>query len=143
MQKSTIKGLFIELHCQLDFNNNNILLSQPITSDSRYDFIADVRGKLIRVQCKHSTYKDDSYIDIKLKTTNGRKNIVHYYFKSDIDYVYTYIDDKSYLIPIEECGKGEVKLRFKSGNPNHPRIKWAKDYEFNTVIQKIIEGSIN
>ena len=52
MRESELLGLTTELQCQLAFSKLNIVLSKPITQDSRYDYIADINGELIRIQCK-------------------------------------------------------------------------------------------
>ena len=40
MQENIKKGLLTELQCELDFTNKGFVVSKPITSDSRYDYIA-------------------------------------------------------------------------------------------------------
>ena len=142
MNDNTIKGLTTELHCQQDFVAKGILLSRPIIQDSKYDFIADIHGKLFRIQCKSSTIsKANDYIVMRTKSTNIRNNKVEYYSKNDIDFFYTYYGNNSYLVPVEGCEHGETILRFSSKNPNNPRIKWAKNYEFNFILQSIIENN--
>ena len=140
MNDNTIKGLTTELHCQLDFATKGIVLSRPIIQDSKYDFIADIYGRLFRIQCKSSTIsKANDYIVMRTKSTNIRNNKVRYYSKNDIDYFYTYYDNKSYLVPVECCEHGETRLRFTSKNLKNSKIKWAKNYEFNFMIQTIIK----
>ena len=140
MQENTIKGLTTELRCQQDFIRKGVLVSQPITQDSKYDFIVDVKGTLFKIQCKSSTLSSmRDYITMKTKSTNIRTNKESYYSKADIDYFYTCFEDCSYLLPVEDSTHGETRLRFESSNPNNPNIKWAKDYEFNLMLQRIME----
>lgn len=140
MQENTIRGTLTELQCQKDFIQNGILISQPIVQDSKYDFIIDLKGKLYRIQCKSSSLSaDEKFILLKTKSTNIRTMKDTYYTKSDIDFFYTYHQGVSYLIPVEDAGNGETRLRFVSNQPNNPNIRWAKNYEFNLMLQKFEE----
>ena len=76
---------------------------------------------------------------MKTKSTNIRTMKDTFYSKEDIDYFYTCYEDKSYLVPVEVAGHGETRLRFSSSQPNNPNIRWARDYEFNQMLQKIKE----
>ena len=138
MKDSSIKGTLTELQCQIDFTKRGFVVLQPITPDSKYDFIVDINHKLIRIQCKSSTLADDnSYLKFKTKTTNIRTMTSNYYSLEDIDYFYTCCGDKSYLVPIEVAAKGEVILRF-SAQIKHPNIKWAINYELDKILQEVI-----
>lgn len=138
MQENTIKGTLTELQCQKDFIQKGILISQPIVQDSKYDFIIDFNNWLYRIQCKSSSISEDNnFITLKTKSTNIRTMKDTYYTKKDIDFFYTHYNGVSYLIPVEEAGRGETRLRFVSNQPNNPNIRWAKDYEFNLMLQKI------
>lgn len=137
MRDSSIKGTLTELQCQKDFIERGFIISQPITPDSKYDFIADVKHKLIRIQCKSATLsKDGSCIKFKTKTTNIRAKTSNYYSIEDIDYFYTYYEGKSYLVPVKNAAKGEISLRF-SALVNNPTIKWAKNYELGKILQEV------
>ena len=52
MQENIKKGLLTELRCELDFTNLGYVVSKPITADSRYDYIVDINGRLLKIQCK-------------------------------------------------------------------------------------------
>ena len=133
VKDNTIKGKITELKCQEDFIQRGYLISQPIVADSKYDFIADINNTLYRIQCKSANLSlEQDYISFKAKTTNIRTMKDSYYTKDDIDYFYTYYDNISYLIPVEQASHGENKLRF-SAKVNNGNIKWAKDYELDTM----------
>ena len=135
MIDSSQKGLLTELQCQADFTRLGILLSQPITQDSRYDFIADIDGVLTKIQCKTAKVDaDETYIQFSGYTTNIRNNTTKCYNSNEIDYFYTCYSGKSYLIPQKEVGRCKT-LRFSS-NENHSTICWAEDYELKTVLLK-------
>lgn len=57
MKDNTIKGILTELQCQQDFIREGVLVSQPITQDSKYDYIVDILGKLYKIQCKSSSLR--------------------------------------------------------------------------------------
>lgn len=135
MIESSQKGLLTELQCQADFTGLGILLSQPITQDSRYDFIADINGCLVKIQCKTASVDAaETYIKFSGYTTNIRNNIKKHYTEKEVDYFYTCYKSNSYLIPQQEVGR-EKTLRF-SCKENNPNISWAKDFELNYILQK-------
>lgn len=145
MRDAEILGLSTEIECQLAFTKLNIVLSKPITIDSRYDFIADIAGKLCRIQCKTAMLQEDgNAIQFACKST-GRGaggNYSHLYSKDEIDYFYTCYKGISYIVPVEECGGSIKTLRFAS-QIDHPTISWAKDYELTTMLDKCFHYSFN
>lgn len=136
MTEAACSGLLTELHCQMDFTQENIMLSKPISTDSRYDYIADINGKLYKIQCKTaSPNQEGTCIEIDCFTTNIRQKTIKPYTANEVDYFYTWYRNKSYLIPFEVGGKTAKCLRFsvKLGG-NQPNIIWAKDYELRKVL---------
>lgn len=137
----TQKGLLTELYCQKAFTELGIMLSAPIMSDSRYDFIADIQGNLIKIQCKTCSYdKIKNVIIFSTKSTRGTSsgNFERKYTKNEIDYFYTYYNNISYLIPVEECSATKtLNLKEKILNENTKNINFAEDYELKTMLQKI------
>ena len=130
------KGLVTELYCQLEFSKLGIVLSKPISEDCRYDFIADVNNHLIRIQCKTcSVSEDKSYIRFAARSirSNTKGNDAKSYSKNEIDYFYTYYDNKSYLVKVEEASSTK-NLRFFSNNNQNTNISWAKDYELEKIL---------
>ena len=131
------KGLITEIQCQYDFSKYGILLSQPIVSDSRYDFIADINGILYKIQCKAAMVADDnSFIKFKCHMTNIRQNTETFYTIDDIDYFYTNYNNQGYLVPVQIGGKQEKVLRF-SAKQNHTTILWAKDFTLENILKKL------
>ena len=142
MNETKQKGLITEIQCQLAFSKLGILLSKPIVEDSRYDYIADIGNKFLRIQCKTSSIaEDESYIEFSTRTSrsNTKENFYRNYTKEEIDYFYTYYNNQSYLVPVEECSTTK-KLRFvptKSGQTEG--ISFAKDF----CLKKILEQREN
>lgn len=130
-----------ELQCELFFTEKNILLSKPITQDSRYDYIADINHCLYKIQCKSSTFKDDKIV-FRTHMNNVRQNTTTYYSANDIDFFYTYYNGIHYLIPFTQSGKSATTLRFESKTPNNSIIRWAKDFEADKILKEIIEEEV-
>lgn len=142
MTDNNQKGALTELQCELFFLSQKILLSKPVITDSRYDYIMDFNGKLYKIQCKSSTFKDDDRIVFYAEMTNIRNNIKTYYQKDDVDFFYTYYNGVNYLIPFDKASKKENTLRFSSKTPNNPTIKWAKDFEAEKILQQLVQEEV-
>ena len=136
------KGNLTELQCLTAFYEQGCHVSLPYGENSRYDFIADVNGKLIRVQVKTSSIKRDTQGAISFATAstriNSTQNITHRYTKNEIDYFATYWEEQCYLIPVEETASREKTLRFiPPANGQIKGITFAKDYELEVQLAKI------
>ena len=137
------KGNLTELQCLTAFMEQGCGISIPYGDNLKYDFIADVNGKLLKIQVKTSSLKDDSAIKFSCRTTHvncaGVKN--ERYSADEIDFFATYWNNQCYLIPVAECSV-EKTLRFippKSGQLKG--ISFAKDYLLVDQLQKIKEAS--
>lgn len=143
-------GNIVELQCLSKFTELGYEVSIPYGNGAKYDFIADINGKLLRIQCKscvHPRKKDsieNSYdfsaiqITTSSQTTNTKKTTRHSYSIEDIDYFATYYNNKVYLIPVEECSSSKT-LRFAPPQNGTNNYNKAEDYE----IEKIIPQSQN
>ena len=135
MYQTNQKGLLTELHCQLAFTEAGISLFVPISQDSKADFIADINNKLYRIQCKTASISMNKDFFQITCIASGYKNPTKYTSK-DVDFYYTYCEGQSYLLPFEE-GKSKI-FRLKSPTSgNISNIRWAKDYELETVLTQI------
>ena len=137
------KGNLTELQCITAFTAEGCGVSIPYGDNSKYDFIADVNGKLLKIQVKTSSLKDENSIKFSCRTTHvnctGVKN--ERYSINDIDFFATYWNGECYLIPIAECSV-EKTLRFAP--PKSGQIKgicFAKNYLLATQLQKVKEVS--
>ena len=122
---------------------NECGVSIPYGDNSKYDFIADVNGKLLKIQVKTSSYANDekTAIQFSCRSTHvnckGVSNVK--YSKDEIDYFATYWENRCYLIPVEECStrKNLRLIDAKSGQVKG--ISFAKDYELSVQLSKIKE----
>ena len=137
-------GNIVELQCISKFIVLGYEVSIPYGNGAKYDFVADVNGKFLRIQCKSCSNPklkgivgayDLSAIQITTvsQTTNTQKTVKHLYTKEQIDYFATYYNGQVYLIPVEECSTSKT-LRFsppQNGNNNYNK---AEDYEIEKII---------
>lgn len=133
------KGIVSELQCITYFYQLGYQVSIPYGENSRYDFIVDVDGHLLKMQCKTSSLKDEGAIKFSCRSTrvNATENISRRYTKDEIDYFCTFYEGKCYLVPVEECSVAK-KLRFiPPKNGQVKGINFAKDYEAEVQIQKL------
>lgn len=129
-----------ELKCLTKFIEMGYECSIPYGNGAKYDFIVDVNGTMLRIQCKSAsiTKKKNGELDDAItiytisQTTNTQKTIKHRYDKSQIDYFATSYKEKVYLIPVEECSTAKT-LRF-SAPANNQNYNKAEDYEIEKQL---------
>lgn len=135
------KGNLTEMQCMAAIMAHNCGVSIPFGDNSRYDFIADIDGQLLKIQVKTASAKDENSIKFSCRSTyvncSGVKNIR--YSENEIDYFATYWDNQCYLISVNECSVEKI-LRFSP--PKNRQIKgitFAKDYLLDAQLAKIKE----
>lgn len=148
MDYTQVIGDSVELRCLLAFTERGFQCSIPYGNSAKYDFIVDVNGELLKIQCKscinpiskskttNSSGRDENAIIFSTisQTTNTKKTVRHNYTSEQIDYFATCYQNKVYLVPVEECSSSKT-LRFApplNGNKNYNR---AEDYELDNVFQ--------
>ena len=135
-------GSITELQCISKFIELGFDCSIPYGDACKYDFIADVNGKLLKIQCKSCSHpikngiRDTNSIAISCisQTTNTQKTIRHKYTSDMIDYFATYFDGNVYLIPVEECSF-QKRLRLAPPKNNNQKYNKAEDY----LIEKVLK----
>ena len=141
MLNSKQKGNITEIQCMSSFLKLGYNVLTPFGDCERYDFVADVKNRFLKIQCKSASSKDNGKsITINCRSTHYRDGhcIHEKYNKEQIDYIATYWNEKCYLIPVEECGNSRI-LRFSdTKNSQKERISFAKDYELESILKNII-----
>lgn len=135
-----IRGDLTEAKCIEDCIKRGYEVSLPFSGSSRYDVIADIDGKLIRIQCKASTFHEETgtlSINTTRSTTNTKGTKRHEYSEKEIDYFYTNYCQYGFLIPVNETSTGKI-LRF-TPPPNNQieAINVANDQLIDNVIDSI------
>lgn len=134
-------GNVVELQCIAKFIELGYEVSIPYGNGAKYDFVADVEGKFVRIQCKSSSNpKKNGIVDTEAfhfstvcTTTNTQKTSRYMYTSDQIDYFATIWNDKVYLIPVDECSTSKT-LRLSPPKNNSPIYNKAEDYDIETVI---------
>ena len=72
--KHETKGNLTELQCILAFYELGYKFQFLMVKNSRYDFIADIEGKLLRIQCKTCHLVGENQEAIEFKTASTRIN---------------------------------------------------------------------
>ncbi len=139
------KGLSTELHCILDLTNLGIRCLKPIDESSKYDVVADLNGRFIRIQCKTASWAIDTAqseaaftIRTYCQTTNTKSTAHYKYSKDDIDYFYTWFNGQGYLVSIEEATGVTFRWRYEYPSSGQKQgIHIANDYKIEEVLKVV------
>ena len=117
-----------------------VVVSRPIVEGRRYDLIFDVRGELLRIQCKWARRQGDViHIDTRTSRLSNRGHVRGTYSASEIDAVVGWCaeNDQCYLLPIDEIdGQTMVHLRLTPARNNQRTgVKLAAQYELGAIAQ--------
>ena len=137
MDYTQARGNIVEIQCMSKFFEYGIECSIPYGNGARYDFIADIEGKLTRIQCKTASMVDNVSFQFSTvsQTTNTKKTIRHKYTKNEIDFFATFYNKKVYLVPVEECSTSKT-LRFAPPSNGQKNYNKAEDYELENMLKK-------
>ena len=137
------KGNLTELQVITYLYSLGYQCSLPYGENSRYDLIADIHGRLIRIQVKTSSMKNNNPDAFSFSCRSSRINatgtINTRYTKDEIDYFATMWDNQCYLVPINECSNEKtLRLQYPS-NGQKQGINLAEYYTAEKQIQKLME----
>ena len=116
-------------------------VSRPL-SDLKYDFVFDVDGTLLRVQCKWAVRQDDVVL-VRCYTNRRTRDgmLTRRYAHGEIDAFAAYCLelDRCYFLPFDVFGgRRLVHLRLApSRNNQQLGIHWARDYEFAATLPRL------
>ena len=104
----------------------------PFGSNQRYDFVLDIDGTFLRVQCKTGRLRDGCVLfSAKSVRVNTRKRVLRDY-KEDIEMFVVYCADTDaiYAVPIADATRTLGTLRIEpTANGQDKNVRWARDYE--------------
>ena len=142
MNINTQLGLLTELKCQYAFSERGITLLQPISQDCRYDYVADINNKLIRIQCKSAHSVNEKTISFLVSSSNWNTKERHSYI-GEIDYFYTNWNNEDYLIPISLVGDNQKEKRLRLGNSEDYSSDYNATYANDYLLDKILFKDFN
>lgn len=134
------KGNITELETMLAFLKQGYNVLTPYGDCERYDFVVDSGERFFKVQAKTS-HSDDDGASFKFScrscSRKEGKTISHPYTNEEIDYFVTTFNGKTYVIPVEECGSVDKRLRILPTKNGQVRgITWAEHYELEEVVKR-------
>ena len=143
MLNSKQKGISTELQCLAAFGKIGLQTLIPYGDYARYDIVLDINNHFYRIQCKTASPSEtEGAYKIACRSTaaNRSRAAKRTYTEEEIDFFATIIEDKCYLIPIQECGSSSKTLRFEPPKNNSKvNVSYAKDYELETQIAKLLK----
>ncbi len=101
----------------------------PFGAAARYDLACDVNGRLMRIQCKTGTLQDGAVV---FKTANWNRKGERLNYRGQVDFFGVHCPQtaKIYLVPVEDVGELEGRLRVEpTRNMQNRRIRWDEGYE--------------
>jgi hypothetical protein len=110
--------------------DRNVLV--PWGDNLRYDLAYDDNGQLIRVQCKTGRYRKGAVVFATCSSMAHRgKRARNYRGQADFFGVYCPQLRKTYLVPVNECGRRSCTLRLRAPkNKQITKVRLAADFEF-------------
>lgn len=149
MNNTQSKGNALELKCIAKFIELGYECSIPYGNSALYDFVVDIGGKFLRIQCKNSlhSYQSETHsrdtgafqLFTRRQTVNTKEVKTYIYNSDEIDYFMTMFEDKFYLIPVEECKSCKI-IRIHPPKNNIKEYNRAENYLIDNVLLKICQG---
>lgn len=143
MNNSKIKGDVTELEAILAFRRLGYQVSIPYGNGSRYDFIVDIDGMLLRIQSKTSRQIKDKpnmfFFSARSKSANTNQHKEHIYTPNEVDYFVTMWQGVCYMISIHEVTKSTVNFIIDNNSSVYSQSRLAQDYELSKVVGFILK----
>ena len=135
------KGNLTELQCLVSFAELGLKTSIPYGENCRYDFILDVNGHLLKIQCKSShplSLENNEGFAFKCQSVNASSTGIYSsrYSKEEIDYFSTYFNGQCYLVPVEDCGLTKTLRYVYPKNGQKKGISLAENYTLEKIIKQ-------
>jgi len=100
----------------------------PFGENSRYDLVAEKKGKFIKVQVKYVTPLEGA-LSVGCKSSNNWSVLAYTPDQIDFYAVYNPQSEKVYFISVRDANKSVVSLRVREPKNNqHTKIRFAKNY---------------
>jgi hypothetical protein len=96
----------------------------------RYDLLVDVDGRILKMQVKKATIKEN-YIEFRTASVSTKNKIRKQYTNKEIDYFIIVDSDNDivYIMHVDDCSQGNQRLRtIKAKNNQEKNILFAEDF---------------
>jgi hypothetical protein len=124
-------GTIVEYKCITHLLELGYNVLKPIGEYFKYDFGIDIDGKFYRIQCKHATKKDRSFV---IKTCMSHRDGKRYtYSKKDCDFFMTEFEGKFYILPVSNSISKRVWIETPKNKLKSCCI--GKDYIASDVLK--------
>lgn len=138
---SNQKGNLTELQCMAAFIANGYTVSIPYGDNAKYDFIADIGGRLLKIQVKTAFLKKQENAAIHFSCVSTHINCKgasnYKYSQLDDDFFATYWDGNCYIVPITECSTGKTLRLVPPKNGQTKGIAFAEQYLLEAQLAKL------
>ena len=129
------KGNLSEAKILAAFVAAGYFVSLPFGSGHKYDFVIDDSTRLFRVQCKTGRVKKGSLIFNAYSQSGNGSVKMGYRGLADLFAVLNPVDDKVYLVSVDEVGETIVSLRLTPTlNKQAQGIRWAEFYLLKPLV---------
>lgn len=112
-------------------------VSVPVGDGSRYDFIVEVNGRLVTVQCKTAKLLPNdslSYRTVSYSSSKTKNYSRNYRGQVDLFGIYCNELDSIYLTPVAKAPSKLGTLRLKPAKRNQNKhIVYAKNFELTDI----------
>lgn len=134
VSNTLIKGRVTEIKVLSYFLELGYIISTP-EIPCPYDFLLDTGENILKLQVKTAREYDGGFCFNTSSCTHNSKGYTKRTYGNTIDYFCTFYDNQCYLIPVQECGSKEKKLRLKpTKNGQVNNVCWAKNYIAKEVL---------
>ena len=134
-------GNITEMSVALAFQKLDIPVAIPFGDCERYDLIADIKGKLYKIQCKTSSYYrgDQDRISFSCRSTSTKngQTVNHRYTANEIDFFATVWEDKCYLVPVEQTSCEKILRLVPPKNGQKVGVNMLEDYSLDKVVENL------
>jgi PD-(D/E)XK endonuclease len=143
MHDTNRKGNIAEAVIAAEAMKLGVDVIKPVGEHTRYDLIFDVRGQLLRIQCKWVPLKDDVVVVrlVSCRYAGGGRQIRTFYTSEEVDAVAAYCQqlDECYLLPVEMLdGMRALHLRVAPPkNGQRAQLNWAADYRLSGAVAQL------
>lgn len=116
-------GYITELKCKTFLLEQGLTVLIPQGNYQKYDLVLERDGKFHRIQCKHASKEEDSFM-VRTNYNIRSSNLKQVYTIDDCDCFMTEFEGEFYIFPVF----GTVEAKFWMIDKNHKNSKMAKDF---------------